>query len=240
IVSAAHIAELKAALSADGQAPTTDALDHQIQAFIDEEIMVREAKTLGLDRGDMIIRRRLIQKMSFVIDDMASANPPSVGEMEAWLKSNSERYSTPARLSLEHCYFSRDRRGEAARTSAEASLAAWRQSGVAPKGDPFLGGRAVKRRTPKQIERQFGQQFVAFVEREGPKAAASQWLGPVESPFGYHLVRMMRYEPDRPATLDRVQARVYADMMAARKREAAGQARIEMRTKYPVSIEKIP
>ena len=103
IVSAEHIAELRAALSADGQVPTTDALDHQIQAFIDEEIMVREAKTLGLDRGDMIIRRRLIQKMSFVIDDMASANPPSVGEMEAWLKSNSERYSTPARLSLEHC-----------------------------------------------------------------------------------------------------------------------------------------
>jgi hypothetical protein len=48
--------------------PTQKELDSLIQDYIKEEIYYREAMTMGLDRDDTIIRRRLRQKMEFLAE----------------------------------------------------------------------------------------------------------------------------------------------------------------------------
>ncbi|MBL6767207.1 MAG: hypothetical protein ISQ18_03700, partial [Candidatus Micropelagos sp.] len=42
-----------------------------IEDFIREEVLVREARRMGLDAGDFIIRQRLIQKLEFLADTQA-------------------------------------------------------------------------------------------------------------------------------------------------------------------------
>ena len=38
-------------------------------AYVDEEVRYREALALGLDRGDVIVRRRLVQKMDLLDEE---------------------------------------------------------------------------------------------------------------------------------------------------------------------------
>lgn len=58
------------------RAPTVDELKGLIEDRIREEIYYREALAMGLDRDDMIIRRRLRQKMEFLSHDLTAQVDP--------------------------------------------------------------------------------------------------------------------------------------------------------------------
>lgn len=235
VVSAAHVAELETALQRTGEPTTPADLDAEIERFVDEEVMVREARQLGLDRGDMIIRRRLVQKMRFVIEDMAAAEPPTDAEMAVWLAANRARYRRPARYDIEHAFFSSERRGDRAVTDAAEALEAWRSAGTEPGGDPFLGGRTLISRSDRHLRRGFG---AAFADLAASAAAPDAWSGPVKTPFGQHLVRVTRVQPAVDPELAAVRARVRADIMDDRRRRASGRARAELRERYAVEIER--
>src|SRR5215203_3331043 len=52
--------------------PTRGELDGLIRDRVQEEVYCREAMTLGLDKDDTIIRRRLRQKLEFFTEDIAA------------------------------------------------------------------------------------------------------------------------------------------------------------------------
>ena len=51
--------------------PSATELDHLVEEHIREEVYFREALALGLDIDYPIIRRRLVQKMQFLSEDLA-------------------------------------------------------------------------------------------------------------------------------------------------------------------------
>ncbi len=65
--------------------PTEDELQGLVRDYIREEAAYREALALGLDRDDMIVRRRLRQKLEFVSDDLATRTEPSDAELQSFL-----------------------------------------------------------------------------------------------------------------------------------------------------------
>ena len=72
-IDAAEINQLAAYWELQMQRPPTKAeLAGIIQGCVDEEILAREAIRLGLDKDDMIVRRRLAQKMAFAGEDLAA------------------------------------------------------------------------------------------------------------------------------------------------------------------------
>ena len=240
-VSAAHIAELKSALSRHrDHTPSDQELKASIARFIDDEVMVHEARRLELDRGDLIIRRRLIQKMQFLIDDMAIATPPTESELIAWFNDHRAQYRGVERHDVVHVYFSTERRGEDAERDALEALNAWRAVGATPSGDPFLGGEQLTRRTQQQLTRRFGEIFAAKVGVVSRAQAPKVWYGPVKSAFGYHLVRVTSTQPAAEPTLDAVRSRVRADLMEARRRQMAGQARAKLRERFTIEVEATP
>jgi hypothetical protein len=198
-----------------------------VKQFVEEEALYREALRLGLDRGDLIVRRRLVQKMEFLLDDMAAPAPPTDADLQAWLAAHPERYRTPRRVTLEHVYFSKDRRGAQAEADARAALAAPEQA----TGDPFMGGRRLERRTEQDLARELGSAFAAAAIQLEPGAG---WQGPIASSFGFHLVRVVEVTPETPATLDEVRARLVADVTDARRQEAVAKARADLVKRYPV------
>ena len=76
-----------------------------IDQLIKEEIYYREAKRLGLDQNDTIVRRRMVQKLTFLTEDIASATVPSQDELKIFYDSNKEEYRQPDRYSFKHRYF---------------------------------------------------------------------------------------------------------------------------------------
>ena len=82
----------------------SDERQETISAFVEDEILYREAYRRGLDKGDSRMRRNLILKMRGLL--VGDIEAPTEEELKAFFEDNRERFTTPATWSLEHVYFS--------------------------------------------------------------------------------------------------------------------------------------
>ena len=80
--------------------PSKTELQEIIEGEVYNEIMSREALKLGLEREDGMIRRRLVQKMSFVFTDLAALVEPSDAELKSYLTEHKEAFMADASLSF--------------------------------------------------------------------------------------------------------------------------------------------
>ena len=216
-----------------GRPPTGRELEGLIDEAVREDILYREARRRGLDRGDAIIRRRLAQKMTFLLEDGAETPAASAGDIETYYAAHADRYREPRRTSFRHVFLSRDRRadpeGDAATLlrRARRSGDGWRQL-----GDPFMLLREYAGRTDQEIAELFGGTFAAAL----PTLAAGAWRGPLESAHGDHLVMVIgRTEPRLPA-LAEVRDRVAEDLLESRRRERNEAALQTLRERYEVRM----
>ena len=122
-VTAANIDQLRAGWQRQmGRPPHPEEFQGLIDNFIREEVLVREALALGLDRDDAIVRRRLVQKMDFLVEDLALLNEPTEADVRDYFQQHPDLYRLPPRISFTHIYFSRDRRGDAAQGRMPSAL----------------------------------------------------------------------------------------------------------------------
>ncbi len=84
--------------------PTDDELNALIDEEVREEVYYRGALALGLDRNDTIVRRRMRQKMEFLMDTGAYLLEPSAGKLEAYFAANEQTYRRGPRLAFEQVY----------------------------------------------------------------------------------------------------------------------------------------
>ena len=174
--------------------PTQEELDGLIEAHVKEEILYREALALGLERDDIVIRRRLRQKMEFISEDVAPPAEPTEAELQGFLAEHADRFRKPSRVSFAQVYLSPERRGANARSDAERLLVGLNtgRSDPAEAGDPFLLERDYRELSAHDVERLFGGAFAAEVA----KLPVGRWSVPVESGYGVHLV-LVRDRPPR-------------------------------------------
>ncbi len=167
-----------------GRAPTAREREEQVERFIDDEVRVREAERLGLARGDVIVRRRLVQKMDQILDQTSRLEahaPPRVVSVE--------------RLTVEHVFFS------SARANAESDARRALDEVVAGRdpaalGDPFPHGNRLRARTRAELATLLGPQ-AADELFAAPDAA---WRGPIVGAAGLHLARVVERDTrDEPA-----------------------------------------
>ena len=216
--------------------PTADEIRGLVDDYVREEIYYREAIAIGLDRDDTVIRRRLRQKMEFVSDDIAAAREPTDSELEAYLRSNAGKFVDPPLLSFRQVFFSTDRRGESAQKDAGRALESLRSSDRArrvPQGDPTLLPPEMTRVTPRDVANVFGEAFTADIE----DAPVDEWIGPVESPFGAHLVRLAARQAGRLPPLAEIRTVVLREWQATQQDESNEAFYEELRRKYDVRVE---
>ena len=65
----------KSWISQVGRSPNKEEVEGIINQLVDEEMLYREALSLGLDKGDIIIKRRLAQKIGFLKQEMQIVEP---------------------------------------------------------------------------------------------------------------------------------------------------------------------
>jgi len=118
--------------------PTSVELKNLIDDYVKEEIFVREALALGLDKDDVIIRRRLRLKMEFLNSAETATLTPTDAELETYLKDNSEKFEVDPAYAFEQVLLSPDRHGEKIDQDAASVLQApnrrsiWASSATPP------------------------------------------------------------------------------------------------------------
>ena len=82
------------------QKPTKPEVQALIEGEIYAEIMSREAVKLGLDKEDGIIRRRLVQKMTFVSSNFSALVHPTDTQLQKYLQAHKAKFMSPVRINF--------------------------------------------------------------------------------------------------------------------------------------------
>jgi hypothetical protein len=217
-----------------GSAPSPEDEAALIRHYVDTEILYREALAQGLDRGDVIVRRRLVQKMEFVLEGLEPIPEPTDAELEAHRDAHAERYAVPARVALTHVFVAADRHGADAERMA-STLRERLLAGAEPQrlGDPFLHGQQIAQRTERELAGIFGAPFATAVQR----VAVGEWVGPLRSAYGLHLVRVDGRTEGRTPPLNEIRETLAQDWREERRADANRVAIERVRQGYEIVFE---
>jgi hypothetical protein len=216
--------------------PTREEIDGLVESFVREEVMVREALALGLDRDDPIIRRRLQQKVEFVSEQSAALARPTDDELRAYLKAHPEAFVIEPRVTFEQITLDPTRRADAAadaRRLLEQLNRAGGKADATALGDRLLLLEPRYEAAPQaEVARLFGAEFAAAL----PRQPVGRWAGPIASGYGLHLVRIEGIEPGGAPTLDEVRPQVEREWTNARRQELSKALYDKLRAKYTVTV----
>jgi PPIC-type PPIASE domain len=203
----------------------------------DEAALVRYAEALGLPRSDVIVRRQLVQVARLAAGRLGPADMPTERELVAYLTDHAERFSTPSRVTLSQVYLARGRH-ETPMSDARALLERIRREHIGPAaavrlGDAFIRGATITG-ARGTIEETFGASFAAAVWA----AEAGTWIGPLESPFGAHLVWIESHGGAETPPLAAVRGRVLQEVLRLRARARRRERLEALRTLYAARVER--
>jgi hypothetical protein len=238
VITPARVGQLAEAYRTEfGSEPSARRLDETVDHWVEEEALFREAQARHLDHDDEIIRRRLVQKMQFLQQDLAAIAEPTTAELRAYYRAHAAQYATAPAVSFSHVYFADGAAGrEAARRRAEQALAGL-PDGVArapERGDPFPDLYDYSAMAPEAAKRLFGDEEIT---RKLFAAPTGRWTGPFRSTYGWHLVRVASATPAQAPPFEAVRDRVRSDAIAARQAAANRQALADLKARYTVVRE---
>jgi hypothetical protein len=218
--------------------PTPQELGGLLEDHINEEVLVREALAMGLDRDDTVIRRRLAQKMEFLSTDLADQIEPTEDELENWLDEHVDRYRSPAMVSFVHVYLNSDTRGDRLSNDGAAILARLRADPDRALpwtlGDRFMLPHEYERRSTDYVNRQFGRDFGTALLGLEP----GLWSGPISSGFGAHLIRVDERVASKTPTLDEARRFVMRDLLSRRRAEVNDALHQQLRSRYEIVFDE--
>lgn len=212
--------------------PTDAELDGLIRDYIKEEVFYREAKRLGLDEDDSVIRRRLRSKMEFLAGAEVEAETPDEATLTAWLAKNPQKYAPDARYSFDQIYLGA---GDASLQDVAAVRRQLRAGADWKTLSKSISLTATGEGVAKSdIVRDFGGDFAHSLSGLKP----GEWSGPIASGFGEHLVRLRAITAPSVPQLKDVRQAVENDWRAATLRDRETRAYQALLDSYTIRIAK--
>jgi hypothetical protein len=217
------------------RSPSSAEVEGLIDTYVQDEIVYREGVSIGLDKDDAVIKRRIRQKYELIAEEAGARVAPSDADLTAYLKAHPEAFVRPAIVSFEQIFF------EPASTSPEAvgavKAALANRANPATFGHPSMLPRNVAYVSLDLVARDFGDGFA----RQVGAAPVGRWVGPMASGLGVHLVRVSQRSTQDLPPLDRVRAAVAREYENDRRTRSSEADYRKQRADYDVVIEaKLP
>jgi hypothetical protein len=221
-------------VAAKGREPSGAELNHLIESYVHDEILYREGVKLGLERDDIVVKRRVRQKIEVIAEEDASTRAPTDADLSAYLAANQARFVQPAVLTFEQVFLGQSTSGpEVVQAVAVTREALRNGTDLEDLGKPTLLPIRMRRTPADLVARDFGDSFAAALE----KAAVGEWAGPIDSSFGAHYVRVSERTPAVAPQLAAVRDHVVREWENERRQRARNDAYARMRGEYEVSME---
>jgi peptidyl-prolyl cis-trans isomerase C len=218
--------------------PNKQELEGLVRAHLKEEILYREALALGLEKDDTIIRRRLAQKMEFLITDITVPEEVDDKDLLAFYEKNSARYTRAAKLSFRHIYFNPDIRGERLMDEANATLHTLQSNNAGLNvpdtyGDRYMLPLQYELTSEQEVARAFGRDFTEQLL----KTESGRWQGPIRSGYGVHLVYIQQYDAASIYPFNEVRQRVKNDYLFELRQQRNEEVLEKLKLRYEITIE---
>jgi hypothetical protein len=224
---------VKTHLRTPNQAELADLTEQQIQTAV----LYREGLALGLDRDDEIIRRRIEQKLKFMIDDVADQTTPTDTELQHFLDTHPALFAAEPSIAFSQVYLNPSQHGahlaaDAAALRAKLNASDGRldyaaDSDVLPVPNDFEATQM------HVVADMFGDDFAAAVANIPP----GTWAGPIPSGYGQHLVLIRQRIAGTPPRLAAIRDAVLREWQNAHREDANNAAYQQMRAKYSIRVD---
>jgi hypothetical protein len=192
------------------------------EAYIDERVLIREARAMGLD-ADERIDDILIQKMLHILS--GDVIQPTDAELAAYYERNQGRYAADASVTVDEVV-----------VAEGAALPRALLEGTPPERLPagaLISHRVMERLTPDDLAQIFGDAGAATIA----VAEAGDWWEVQTSPRGVHWIRIRERFGTVVPPLEVVRDAVRLDWIAEREQERLLDRVAELRANYTVVVE---
>ena len=214
-----------------GRKPTERELEELVDTWLTNEVLYREGRALQLDRGDAMIRERVIQKMRVMVHSSVVVPKPPDETLRAWFEERRAQYAQPVRFSFLEAEV-KGGQEEAERRAATVRAA------VAAGQEPEAGNVRIigfRNRPRSNVSGLFGPIFTDRLAALPP----GEWHA-LESTRGWHLVRLDRLQPGEPAVFHAIRHKVRRDWEQEVLHQRAWKAIEAVRAKYDVVRAPFP
>lgn len=210
--------------------PTRDELQSLIDVYVRDEILYREGVAMGLDQDDAVIKRRVRQKYELIAEEQGRLAPTD-DELRSFMKAHPAAFVEPPVITFDQIYF--DPATSSPDDVAAAKVALRRGSGMASWGQPSMVPRNIRNASLNLVARDFGETFAGKIEA----APVGEWVGPVASGIGVHLVRVQSRSSPRLPSLEQARNAVVREWEADRRESAKQDGFRKLRSEYEVAVE---
>jgi len=223
-----------------GKPVTEDEIKGFIDKYIREEVLSREAKSLGLDDGDIVIKRRLVQKIDFMSEGMIEMAPPSENELEEYYDANMEKYASPRLVSFAQVYLNTSENPGDAIQEAENLKKTLNGKNESPDnahkyGSSFLLNSNFDNFSHEEVSNTFGNSELFNTIWEYPE---DSWQGPVESGFGWHLIYVTGKTEKQISDLENLREIITIDLIDENRKKAKEQFIQELKSRYIIHLDE--
>ncbi len=208
-----------------GRKATADDIARIERDYVTEELLFRGALEAGLHRSDPSIRGRLVEEMRFRIT--GPLPDPTDEQLVNHYSDNLDRYRSEPTVTFRQVYFAR-------RPDDPAAILARLRQGEPVTGQPFKHGREFPQYGNSMLRGMFGQPIVEALSA----APLGDWVGPLESPYGWHYLHATERLPAVLLPFEAVRQQVESDFLVTLIDAAVEQHVDGLRQRHAVQIER--
>lgn len=216
------------------RAPSTDELQSLIDNQIHEDLAFKHGKEMGLVENDSIIKRRVQQKLEFMLNDSIASLEPTDDVLKVYMKKHKEQYTIAPVFTFKHIYINPEQH-----TDLDAYIKNLKAETLdldyAKRGDSIMLESDYENISTAQIARLFGLKFAKALDI----LPEQTWAGPVKSGYGVHLVYIEKKKKRHFATLEEIASQVKLDFRMGAQKKALDDFYAELENKYDLRIEEV-
>lgn len=207
-------------LKRKGRPPSSEEREQQLEYYIREQVLYREAMAMGLDKDDVIIRRRLAQKMQYLFDDLSVVSEPTEAELELFLSEHASQFTRPATISFSQVYLDPrehdDNIDEDAKQLLEQLKATTAGVDSIDLGDRSLLPYDFTKERESEIASMFGTAFA----KQAFSLPLNSWTEAINSEYGVHFIYIHSRTKDELPPLAEIREKVARDRVSTKQHEA--------------------
>ena len=185
--------------------------------FIQREVLVREAKRLGLDKIDSIISARLAQLgQQALVGEIIEFEDIELSEINDFFETNKSQYIEPETISFSHIFFDTEESAKSylIKLSVEPDSEKLKDL-INTGGIVFPYQKNYSKKPFSFVVGHFGE--IGATNLFSLQKDIKNWQGPIRSSLGYHLVNVFNRTPMKQMALE--------DILSAVKRDYYDQLR---------------
>jgi hypothetical protein len=205
--------------------PTAEELNSLQKIWLDNEVLYREGLANGLDRGDQMLRDRIIFKSMGLIETRVKVRVPDDDVLKSWFEQHRDKYDEVPRISFEEAALSGGNDEAEVRSFVSALNAG-------TPGDAKAGLRVFKARPLSSIDQTYGAEFTQALQSQ----PLNSWSS-LKTLDGWRAIRVTEVRPGVPADFAQRHSTILADWKDANASDQRTAAVRELWKKYKIRYE---